>query len=114
MRQRKILVAGPLLLALAACGGAPSIDSRAALMAACETSQGIGWNKREYGERYCECWADQAKEVLSSENYQTLVEAAQAEVKAADKADREKVIRQNTEIYSTVSSAAKSCAKAGG
>lgn len=100
------------LAGLVACGGSEPIDSRADLMAACETSQGIGWNKREYGDNYCECWADQANEVLSSANYQTLVKAAQAETKAADKADREKIIRQHTEIYSTVSGAAKRCAKA--
>lgn len=101
-----------VLTGLAACGGGETIDSRAVLMASCETSQGIGWLKREYGDSYCDCWADQAKEVLSSENYQTLVEASQAETKAADKADREKIIRQHTEIYSTVSNAAKRCAKA--
>jgi hypothetical protein len=100
------------LAALVACSGGDPIDSRAALMASCETSQGIGWLKREYGDSYCDCWADQANEVLSSENYQTLVKAAQAETKAADKADREKIIRQHTEIYSTVSGAAKRCAKA--
>jgi hypothetical protein len=100
------------LTALVACSSGDPIDSRAALMASCETSQGIGWLKREYGDSYCDCWADQAKEVLSSENYQTLVKAAQAETKAADKADREKIIRQHTEIYSTVSDAAKRCAKA--
>ena len=112
MRQTRLFAVGVLLMALVACGGGNPVDSRAALMNSCETSQGIGWNKREYGEHYCECWADQAKEVLSSENYQTLVTAAQEEVKAADKADREKIIRQHTEIYSTVSSAAKRCAKA--
>lgn len=99
------------LAALVACNGGDPIDSRAALMASCETSQGIGWLKREYGDGYCDCWADQAKEVLSSENYQALVKAAQAETKAADKADREKIVRQHTEIYSTVSDAAKRCAK---
>ncbi len=81
-------------------------------MASCETKQGIGWLKREYGESYCDCWADQAKDVLSNENYQTLVKAAQAESQAADKADREKIIRQHTEIYSIVSDAARRCAKA--
>jgi uncharacterized lipoprotein YehR (DUF1307 family) len=113
MKQPNIVVGGVLLLALSACGDGEPIDSRADLMAACETSQGIGWNKREYGDRYCECWADQAKEILNSENYQTLVKAAQAEMKATDKANREKIIRQHTEIYSTVSGAAKRCAKAG-
>lgn len=101
-----------VLAGLAACGGSDPIDSRAVLMASCETQQGIGWLKREYGDSYCDCWADQAKEVLSSENYQTLVKAAQAETKAADEADREKIIRQHTEIYSTVSDVAGRCAKA--
>jgi hypothetical protein len=101
-----------VLAGLAACGGSEPIDSHAALMTSCETSQGIGWLKREYGESYCDCWADQAKEVLSSENYQTLVKAAQAETRAADMADREKIYRQHTEIYSTVSDAAGRCARA--
>jgi hypothetical protein len=108
-RNSFVLVA---FAALVACSSGDPIDSRAALMASCETSQGIGWLKREYGDSYCDCWADQAKAVLKSENYQTLVKAAQEEVKAADKADREKIIRQHTEIYSTVSEAAKRCAKA--
>ncbi len=101
-----------VVAALMACSSSDPIDSRAVLMASCESSQGIGYLKREYGESYCDCWADQAKEVLSSENYKTLVKAAQAETMAADKADREKIIRQHTEIYSTVSDAAKRCAKA--
>lgn len=102
-----------VLAGLAACGGGEQIDNRAVLMASCETQQGIGWLKREYGDSYCECWADQAKEVLSSENYQTLVKAAEAETKAADGADREKIIRQHTEIYSTVSDATRRCEKKG-
>ncbi|WP_275098313.1 hypothetical protein [Sedimenticola hydrogenitrophicus] len=102
-----------VLTGLTACGGGDPIDSRAVLMASCETSQGIGWLKREYGNSYCDCWADQAKDVLSGENYQTLVKAAQAETAAADKADREKIIRRHTEIYSAVSDATNRCAKAG-
>lgn len=101
-----------VLAGLAACEGGSQIDSRAALMASCETSQGIGWLKSEYGESYCDCWADEAKEILSGENYQSLVKAAQAETEAADEADREKIVRQHTEIYSTVSDAAGRCAKA--
>lgn len=101
-----VVVAG-----LAACGGGGRVDSRAVLLNSCETSQGIGWLQREYGEGYCECWADQAKEVLSGENYQALVKAAQAELSAADEADREKIIRRHTEIYATVSAAAKRCAR---
>ena len=112
---RKVRYSFPLvaLAGLVACDGGDPVDSRAALLASCETSQGIGWLKREYGDSYCNCWADQAKKVLSSENFQTFVKAAQAETKAADKADREKIIRQHTEMYSTVSDAARRCAKAG-
>ena len=102
-----------LMTGLLACGSGESIDGRSVLMASCETSQGIGWYKREYGDGYCDCWADQAKQVLSGDNYQVLIKAAQAETKAADEADRERIIRQHTEIYSTVSDAAKQCAKAG-
>lgn len=100
-----------VLCGLAACGNSVPVDSHAVLVASCETQQGIGWLKREYGDNYCECWADQAKEVLSDANYQTLVKAAQAETQAADDADREKIVRQHTEIYSTVSDAAGRCAK---
>ena len=113
-RNRGLLSCVPALVVsagLVACGGGETVDSRAVLMASCETSQGIGWLKREYGDNYCECWADQAKEVLSSENFETLVKASQAETKAADEADREKIVRQHTEIYSTVSDAAGRCAK---
>ena len=98
---------------LAACGGGEPNDPRAVLMTSCETSQGIGWMKREYGANYCDCWADQAKEVLSTANYQTLVAAAQAEIEAADEADRDRIARRHTEIYSTVSESVKRCAKAG-
>jgi hypothetical protein len=111
MIHNKLAGCGITVLALAACGGGEAVDGRASLMSACESSQGIGWLKREYGDNYCTCWADQARDVLSAENYRTLVEATQAELKAADKADREKIIREHTEIYSTVSAAAKRCAK---
>lgn len=113
IRGRHCLIVLVTVAGAAACGGGAPGDSRATLMASCETSQGVGWYKREYGERYCDCWADQAKEVLSDANYQTLVKAAEAETKAADEADREKIIRQHTELYSTVSDAARQCAKAG-
>ena len=102
-----------MLSGLTACGGNSPTDSRAALLASCETSQGIGWLKREYGANYCDCWADQAKEVLSSENYQTLIQATQQEAKAADAADRDMIYRRYTHLYSTVSDAAARCAKAG-
>ncbi len=55
MGQTGLFAVGVLLMALVAGGGGNPVDSRAALMNSCETSQGIGWNKREYGEHYCEC-----------------------------------------------------------
>lgn len=99
-------------LLLMACGRSETIDSRGNMIAACETKQGIGWLKREYGDHYCECWADEAKKILSPENYDVLHKAVQSELKATDKADREKIYRKHTAIYSTVASAVKSCAKA--
>jgi len=102
---------GALVLALAISGDVAAQDGRATMMSACETQRGIGWLKRNHGERYCDCWADQAKEVLSAENHATLLKATEAELEAADKADREKIRREHTELYSTVSRAAKSCAR---
>ena len=45
-----------VLLVSPACGDGPGSegDSRAALLAACDSSQGIGWNKKQYGDHYCE------------------------------------------------------------
>ncbi|MEZ4587049.1 MAG: hypothetical protein R2909_11660 [Gemmatimonadales bacterium] len=119
MTGRGCLASGALL-ALMACGGgaaqgggdAPA-DAREVLLSACSTQQGIGYLKREYGESYCECWADKALETLSAANYRTLVEASRAELAAADRADREGIVRQHTEIYSTVSTAAQACKGAG-
>jgi hypothetical protein len=79
------------------------------LIEACETQQRIGWLKREYGEDYCECWADKAQEVLGEANYGMLVQASRAELASADVADRERIARENTHLYSTVSAAAQSC-----
>jgi hypothetical protein len=110
--------AAGLALALTACGGATDngigggIDARAVLLESCNTQQGIGWLKKEYGEAYCECWVDQAKEVLGTDNYNTLVSASAAELEAVDDADREKIARRHTEIYSTVSAATGKCARA--
>lgn len=105
-----------LLLAMSGCGdsggAAARVDAREQMLQACDTQQGIGWLKREYGEQYCECWADQAKEVLSPANYATLVDAVAAELEAADAADRERIARRHTEIYSTVADAAARCARA--
>lgn len=96
------------LVALTACGGdsGGAADARASLLASCSSQQGIGWLKKEYGEQYCECWADAAEQGLSPDNYKSLVKATQAEMKAADEADREKIVRQHTEIYSAVSAEA--------
>ena len=98
---------------MAACGGGSSIDDTAILAESCNTQQGLGWLKREYGDGYCDCWVAQAKEVLSAENYRTFVKVNEQELNAADAADRERLARQHTELYSTVSAAAKSCTKAG-
>lgn len=100
-------------LGLLACGGGEAIDEVAVLTEACETQQGIGWLKREHGEAYCACWASEAKNVLSEENYAKFVEASAGELKAADEADREKIVRTNSPLYTTVSAAARSCARAG-
>lgn len=96
---------------LAACGGGDgsSADATAVLTEACNTQQGIGWLKKEYGEGYCDCWVSQAPKVLSAENYAAFVKANEAELAAADDADRENIARQNTTLYSSVSSAASAC-----
>ncbi|MDO9460879.1 MAG: hypothetical protein Q7N95_12300 [Alphaproteobacteria bacterium] len=110
--MKMIITLGACVLMLAACGEEGTVDVRANMIEACGTKQGIGWLKREYGDNYCECWADQAVKVLSPANYEVLVKAVQLELEAADKADREKIYREHTAIYSTVAAAAKSCAKA--
>ncbi len=43
MIDRRHYFAVVALTALSACGSGEAIDSRAVLMASCETSQGIGW-----------------------------------------------------------------------
>ena len=108
MNIHATLGCGVALMALTACGGGSggAVDARASLMAACSSQQGIGWLKKEHGDQYCECWADAAEQTLGPANYETLVKATQAEMKAADKADREKIVRQHTELYSMVSAEA--------
>lgn len=108
-----------MVIGLWACGGGdaggestesvPVGDARADILAACESQQGIGWLKKQHGDTYCSCWADKAKEKLSAPNYATLVEAVRAELKAADKADREAIVREHSTIYSAVSTAAQAC-----
>lgn len=107
-----VLLAGVLSLAACAGGELSAEESRSAVVEACETQQGIGWLKREYGERYCECYADTALEVLSEENYDVLARASRAELDAADVADRERIARENTSVYSSVSGAMGSCGDA--
>lgn len=109
--------AAALALALTACGRSDSgvgggIDARATLLESCNTQQGIGWLKQEYGEAYCECWADQAKENLGTDDYNTLVSASAAELEAVDDADRTKIYRRHMELYSTVEAATGKCDRA--
>lgn len=110
------VLCGAVFLAVSGCGdsggGAARVDVRDQMLEACNTQPGIGFLKREYGQQYCDCWADQAREVLSPANYATLVDAVAAELKAADNADRDKIARRHTEIYSTVHDAAARCARA--
>ena len=104
----RMMTCGIALVALSACGGGSggAVDARASLLASCSSQQGIGWLKKEHGDQYCECWADAAEQSLSPDNYKILVKATQAEMEAADEADREKIVRQHTEIYSTVANEA--------
>jgi hypothetical protein len=118
MAKQPLLWSTIALPGLWACGTERSADQfneeegRAALIEACDTQQGIGWLKREYGEDYCACWADRAQEVLGEENYRRLVEASRAELVSADVADRERIARGNTHLYASVSNAAQSCRSA--
>ena len=115
MAKRPLLWSSMVLLGLGACGADRAGDQfteeegRAALIKACETQQGIGWLKQEHGEDYCECWAEKAQEVLGEMNYGRLVQASRAELASADVADRERIVRENTDLYSSVSNAARSC-----
>lgn len=107
------LVGAMMLVSVTACSEGSKVDATATLAEACNTQQGIGWLKKEYGENYCDCWVSQSKTVLSGDNYERFVSANAAAIKAADKADREKITRQHTELYSAVSAAAKACTKSG-
>jgi hypothetical protein len=117
MAKHSPLWSSVVLLGLWACGAGSAGDQfteeegRAALIEACGTQQGIGWLKREHGEDYCECWADKAKDVLGEANYSRLVQASRAELASADVADRERIARENTDLYSSVSNAAQSCGR---
>lgn len=115
MTRQPLLWTTLVLVILAGCGSGDTTqqieegDPRTALLEACETQQGIGWLKREYGDTYCECWADKAQEVLGEDNYGKLVQASRAELGAENAADRERIVRENTHLYSSVSNAAQSC-----
>ncbi len=117
MARQPMLWCSVALLGLWACGAGSAgeqfteAENRAALVDACESQQGIGWLKREHGDNYCECWADRAQEVLGEANYSRLVQATRAELAAADVADRERIVRENTDLYSSVSSTAQSCGR---
>ena len=111
--KNQLLVGAIMLVSLAACSEGSKVDATATLMEACNTQQGIGWLKKTYGEKYCDCWVSQSKASLGEENYERFVSANDAALKAVDKADREKIASQYTELYSTVSSAAKVCVKSG-
>ena len=118
MARQPLVWSSVAVLGLWACGAEDTGEQlsqgegRAALLEACETQQGIGWLKREHGDGYCECWADKAQEVLGEANYSRLVQASRAEVAAADVADRERIVRENTDLHASVSTAAQSCGRA--
>lgn len=115
MSKQPLLWTGVALLGLWACGSGGAgerfteEEDRVALVDACETQQGIGWLKSQHGEDYCQCWADKAKEVLGAANYSELAQASRAELASDDVADRERIARENTHLYSSVSNAAQSC-----
>jgi hypothetical protein len=55
IRMTVAVIAG---VGLVACGdddAGSSVDATAVLTEACNTQQGIGWLKKEYGETYCDC-----------------------------------------------------------
>jgi hypothetical protein len=100
------------IAAIAACGGGGKANDRAAIVEACNTQQGAGWLRKEYGENYCECYADTAKEKLDADAYKTLAAASREELKAGDdEAAREAIARRNTRVYSEASHQAQSCKK---
>jgi len=100
------------VLVLAACGGEAAERStaegdRVALIEACETQQGIEWLRREYGEDYCDCRADVAKEALDVPTYRMLVEGARAELEAGSPEEREGIARDAFEAYAQAADAAR-------
>ncbi|HNR22300.1 MAG TPA: hypothetical protein PKL49_04675 [Steroidobacteraceae bacterium] len=111
MAMMKLLIGATLFVVLAGCGGsAGTTDDRTAIIDACNTQQGAGWLRKEYGENYCECYADTAQQKLDSDSYRTLAAASREELKAADdEAARETIARRNTGVYSEASHHAQSC-----
>lgn len=112
MATVKVLVGMAALLALAGCDAGGKTDERSAVIEACNTQQGAGWYRKEYGENYCECYADAAKEKMDKVSYETLAAASREELKARDdKGAREAIARRNTQVYSEASRHAQSCKK---
>ena len=106
------------LLPLAACteadGGGGISDARAVLIEACDTQQGAQWLRDQYGEDYCACWADRAREELDDETYTRLVEAASDELAAGSDAEREAIARDAVQAYAQASDAAQGACTRGG
>lgn len=115
MKQTVLLLA---LLPLAACteadGGEAASDAREVLIEACDTQQGAQWLRNQYGEEYCTCWADQAREELDDETYTRLVEATRAELAAGSDAEREAIARDAFQAYAQASDAAQGACTRGG
>lgn len=111
MTMMKALIGAALVVALAACGGGTGTeDDRTAVIEACNSQQGIGWLRKEYGENYCQCYADTAKAQMDADSYKALATASREELKVVDdKAAREAIARQNTLVYSEASHHAQSC-----
>ncbi len=106
-----VLAGGLVLLVFAGCERGSAEGDRAALIQACDTQKGAGWLRKEYGEDYCACRADKAREALDSETYRQLVKASKAELKAADKAERETIARDSFKAYAQAADAARSACK---
>lgn len=107
----KVLISATMFAALTACGGgAGKMDDRTAIIEACNTQQGAGWLRKEYGENYCECYADTAKEKLDADFYKALVAASREALKVVDdEAAREAIARRNTRFYAEAEHRTQSC-----
>lgn len=98
-----------VVVTLGACaaGEGDTPDERTVLINACETQQGIGWLRKEYGENYCACWADAAKDSLGQATYAQLVKASRAELKAENETERESLARAAFGAYAQAADAAR-------